>query len=78
MERPSHNIEICQFLWDLFCGFLGKSNCVDGPAQWVCSNGRDKLIAWYQLTVTNKGSICSVLPIALLEECNVSIYCLAG
>ena len=45
MERPPHNIEICQFLWDLFCGFLGKSNCVDGPAQWVCSNGRDKLIA---------------------------------
>ena len=34
MERPPHNIENCQFLWDLSCGFLGKSNCVDGPAQW--------------------------------------------
>ena len=78
MERPPHNIENCQFLWDLSCGFLGKSNCVDGPAQWVCRNGRDKLIAWYQLTVINKGSIYSLLRIALLEECNVSTYCLAG
>ena len=45
MERPPHNIENCQFLWDPSCGFLGKSNCVDGPAQWVCRNARDKLIA---------------------------------
>ena len=72
MERTPHNIENWQFLWDPSRGFLGKSNGVDGPAQRVCRNAMDKLIAWYQLIVNNKGSIYSLLRIGLLGECIVS------
>ena len=78
MERPPHSIENCQSLYDPSCGFLGTSNCADGPAQCVCRNARDELIAWYQLTVNNEGSIYSLLRIDLLGECNVSTYCLSG
>ena len=45
MERPPHSIENCQSLYDPSCGFLGTSNCADGPAQCVCRNARDELIA---------------------------------
>ena len=43
MERPPRNIKSCQFLWDISCFLYG-------PAQWVCSNSRNILIAWHQLT----------------------------
>ena len=72
MERPPHNIKNCDFLP------LGKSSGADGPAQWVRRNASDKLIASYQLTVNNKGSIYSLLRIGLLGECIVSTYYIAG
>ena len=45
MERPPHNIENSQFLWDPSRRFLGKINGANGLAQWVCRNAREKLIA---------------------------------